>query len=225
MSARDMARFGQLYVNGGKWAGKQIVPESWINKSTAGLSTDLGLFSERGAYGYLWWVDKTREGHRMYYASGSGGHRIVVLPDDNMVVVTRSNTYENRMIRGAVLENMIQSIIDAKVTSPADNPSLKPYSPEVMVAENLFEGSMDGYLGAYEHPFLGTMEIVKEDAGYVLKNNLGTFRLWAVANDQFYPEDLQVNIRMVHTEDDQKRRKMDMVFNRNRSLKEVILYY
>ena len=225
MSARDMARFGQLYLNRGTWNGVQIIPETWVDKSTSTLSTDLGRFTERGGYGYLWWTDETHHGNRMYYASGSGGHRIIVLPDDEMVIVTRANTYENRMIAGDKLEKIVQLVIDAKIGSPIVNPSLIPYTPETATVKKQYEGSMDRYLGAYLHPFLGTMEVVKDDGGYLLKNNIGSFRMWPVEEDLFYPEDLQVHVRMVQTADDAKRRKMDMVFNNDRSLKEVICYY
>ncbi|NNF36349.1 MAG: serine hydrolase, partial [Saprospiraceae bacterium] len=136
MSARDMARFGQLYLDNGKWNGKQIVPASWIDKSTSVKSDDLGSFGSRGGYGYLWWSTQTHQGKKMYYASGSGGHRIVVLPEDDMVIVTRANTYENRMMRGADVEKLIQSIIDAKEAKSNKNASLKSYKPEILTIED-----------------------------------------------------------------------------------------
>lgn len=61
MSARDLARFGQLYLQRGRWDGKQVVPEAWVAESTKPISpTGPG----RG-YGYLWWT----------YGAGSFGQR------------------------------------------------------------------------------------------------------------------------------------------------------
>jgi CubicO group peptidase (beta-lactamase class C family) len=52
MSARDLARFGQLYLNGGKWGQKQVVPRSWVQESTKPKSET----GDRTGYGYLWWT-------------------------------------------------------------------------------------------------------------------------------------------------------------------------
>jgi hypothetical protein len=161
----------------------------------------------------------------MYYASGLGGHRIIVLPEDDMVIVSRSNTYENRMIRENDLEDLVGSIIDAKVSEPITKPRLKEYNPSPSVLPNQYTGSMDQYLGAYEHPFLGMMEITKSDSGYMLKNNIGNFRLFALDKEYFYPEDLEIKVRMMKTEDPDKKHKMESVFNKDRTMKEVICFY
>ena len=51
LSARDLARFGLLYLNDGEWAGKQVVPSSWVEESTKRWSdASYGL-----GYGYMWW--------------------------------------------------------------------------------------------------------------------------------------------------------------------------
>lgn len=60
------------------------------------------------------------------------------------------------------------------------------------------------------------MEVLKKDGGYLLKTNIGSFNLWAVDSNRFYPEDLQVYINMNKAEDDSKRQKMDIIFNENR---------
>ncbi len=52
MSARDLARFALLYLHNGNWAGRQIVPEAWVQASTRAYSRSaFGL-----GYGYLWWI-------------------------------------------------------------------------------------------------------------------------------------------------------------------------
>lgn len=84
MTARDMARFGLLFLGQGRWNGKQIVPASWVRESTRAIA-DTG---RRGGYGYMWWVaPETRELPAMYYASGAGGHRILIIPKRDLVVV------------------------------------------------------------------------------------------------------------------------------------------
>ena len=86
LTARDMAKFGFLYLNGGTWDGEQIVPEDYVRASTtyqsAGDAT--GAYAN---YGYQWWVTATSAGYPAYFALGYGGQHIFVVPDLDLVVV------------------------------------------------------------------------------------------------------------------------------------------
>ena len=53
MNALDFAKFGQLYKNKGKWEGKQIIPEAWVNKTFTKYKSIPGRNNE--FYGYLFW--------------------------------------------------------------------------------------------------------------------------------------------------------------------------
>ncbi|MDE2333660.1 MAG: serine hydrolase [Rhodospirillales bacterium] len=95
MSARDLARFGELFLRGGRFGGRQIVPSGWVAQSVLPYS-EAGT---RGAYGYLWWV--SRAGALFpnvivppgtYAAYGAGGHYVVVLPALDAVFVHRVDT-------------------------------------------------------------------------------------------------------------------------------------
>jgi hypothetical protein len=96
MTARDMARFGLLYLRGGQWRGQSIVPREWVEESTRAYS-DTG---QSGGYGYLWWVAPNGGPHitsayfkgRVFSAQGAGGHYIVIVPYLDLVVVHRVNT-------------------------------------------------------------------------------------------------------------------------------------
>ncbi len=81
MSARDMARFGFLYLNKGRWAGRQIVPENWVVES---VRKQTG--KDQPPYGYLWWIGECL-GSPLFAASGWGGQLICVVPDKDLVVV------------------------------------------------------------------------------------------------------------------------------------------
>jgi CubicO group peptidase (beta-lactamase class C family) len=83
MTARDLARFGLLYLRHGAWRGKQIVPENWVSESTKSYS-DAG-YGE--GYGYMWWV-----GRDSYSARGAGGHYLWIIPSMDLVIVHRVNT-------------------------------------------------------------------------------------------------------------------------------------
>jgi CubicO group peptidase (beta-lactamase class C family) len=99
ITARDMARFGLLYLRHGRWNGQQIVPEAWVEKSThtSEMVTVNGL-GEVGGYEYLWWVEyggvhfpeATLPG--MFSARGANGHYILVIPTLDLVIVSRTDT-------------------------------------------------------------------------------------------------------------------------------------
>jgi CubicO group peptidase (beta-lactamase class C family) len=93
MSARDLARFALLYLRKGNWAGRQIVPQEWVQESTRAYSRS--PFGE--GYGYMWWTDyldgtmaptvTLPEGSFM--ALGAGGQYAVVIPALDLVIVHR----------------------------------------------------------------------------------------------------------------------------------------
>ena len=89
MSARDLARFALLYLHGGNWAGRQIVPADWVRESTKTYSAaDDGL-----GYGDLWWTTAPT-GHitlppGSFFAWGSGGQFAFVIPADDLVIVNQ----------------------------------------------------------------------------------------------------------------------------------------
>jgi CubicO group peptidase (beta-lactamase class C family) len=86
MSPRAMLRFGELYRNGGRYGGKQVVPEAWVAASTE-PRTRSPFSGEQ--YGYCWFISEVR-GHRMFYAWGHGGQFIFVVPDLELTIATTS---------------------------------------------------------------------------------------------------------------------------------------
>lgn len=85
MSARDMARFGYLYLRMGLWRDRQIVPARWVTRSTTSYSSSLNRPNIPAiGYGFLWWV--TDWG---YEALGQDGHVIAVIPTKDLVIVHR----------------------------------------------------------------------------------------------------------------------------------------
>lgn len=101
MKARDLAKFGYLYLHQGEWDGKQIIPADYVKESTR--KQNEGGFPENEGYGYQWWVT-TVKGHEAYFAGGFGGQFIYVVPDLDIVVIIASNLdrphIENRNIVG-----------------------------------------------------------------------------------------------------------------------------
>ena len=88
INTEDMARFGLLFLNNGKWKEEQLVSPEWIQMATAPSIPNVN-------YGYMWWLNKKGNRHweglseDLYYAAGFGGNFIVVDRANDLVVVTR----------------------------------------------------------------------------------------------------------------------------------------
>jgi CubicO group peptidase (beta-lactamase class C family) len=101
-TARDMAKFGLLYLNKGKYKGKQIIPAGWVNESLQRYSTDInsggieassvGRYFYDIGYGYQWWSTAVGN-HHFNLAWGHGGQFIILLNDLNMVIVVTSDPF------------------------------------------------------------------------------------------------------------------------------------
>jgi CubicO group peptidase (beta-lactamase class C family) len=87
LTPRAMLRFGELYRNGGRHEGRQVVPESWVRASW----TPQTISPWNGyRYGYGWWIRRVR-GHSVNFAWGYGGQFIFVVPALELTVVMTSN--------------------------------------------------------------------------------------------------------------------------------------
>ncbi len=96
---RDMAKFGLLYLQRGRWDGRQVVPEAWVETSTARHY----VFGDDSrpwiGYGYLWWIlqpDPQGDGQTdIFAACGAHGQYIFIIPEHTMVVVVTGGTTNN----------------------------------------------------------------------------------------------------------------------------------
>ena len=93
LRARDYARFGALFANGGRWNGAQIVPSAWIAEATRPQDPHVGFGKvEPGTqlgYGFQWWCLPGAE-HR-FTAWGIHGQFVFVDPTSQVVVVALSS--------------------------------------------------------------------------------------------------------------------------------------
>ena len=93
---RDMAKIGQLFLNGGTWHGRSVVSPEWVAAATEPHWTWAPTHDWEDGYGYGWWhwtIPVGLQAHHAFLAAGWGGQNIVVLPDDDLVVVTTGGSY------------------------------------------------------------------------------------------------------------------------------------
>jgi CubicO group peptidase (beta-lactamase class C family) len=101
-TARDMAKFGLLYLNGGEYEGKQLVPADWVRDSLETYTVNefelkkIGRFTDIG-YGYQWWSADVGEYH-VNFAWGHGGQLIVLIDKLNVVIVTTADPFYGKDI-------------------------------------------------------------------------------------------------------------------------------
>lgn len=81
LTARDLAKFGQLYLNNGAWEGQQIVPAAWVEQSS-----QRQIFTQNSGYSYQWWVS-TKSDTPIYYGQGFGGQGLILIPEKDLMIV------------------------------------------------------------------------------------------------------------------------------------------
>ena len=90
---RDLARIGQMILDGGKFAGRQIVSQEWLEKSFRSFVSE-SVKTDDGEtvldYGYLWWLGEY-QGYKYQLAWGHGGQFLFMIPAANTIVVTTAN--------------------------------------------------------------------------------------------------------------------------------------
>lgn len=97
----DMAKFGYLYLQKGRWAGQQVIPAAWAESSTLPQYLTYG---DIGHYARHWWVgtlDPTQaltDVNRFHFALGFGGQYIIVVPAEEMVVTMTSELFHDSLI-------------------------------------------------------------------------------------------------------------------------------
>jgi CubicO group peptidase (beta-lactamase class C family) len=105
LPSRDLAKFGYLYLNGGRWETTQVIPAGYVAASTRPHSTPPADFPAT-SYGYQWWVTG-QAGHPSFLAVGHGGQLIQVIPDLDLVVVITSDANQNRNDAGELVGQAI----------------------------------------------------------------------------------------------------------------------
>jgi len=152
MSTRDLARFGLLFLREGRWRDEQIVPSDWVEESTATTSQ----IGPESGYGYMWW---TGSGHGLfpgvkvaepcYYASGYGGHLVVVMPYLDLVIVHRVNTSRSgNEVPNEQFGVLLWLILDAAGQTDIGEPPFIEAAPGVRLDEQGLRDTIPG--GTFE---------------------------------------------------------------------------
>lgn len=131
LSTRDMARLGHLMLRNGRWGGQQIIPESWVRRSTRVVTPPAEMnppgiramaLGDGFGYSFLWWTrvrpDTADVFHGSYAAQGAFGQYIWVLPKLDMViahkVVKRGSLPADQSVTQSEFEELVRAIVSAR---------------------------------------------------------------------------------------------------------------
>jgi len=120
LRTEEIAEFGQLYLQNGRWNGTQLIPSSWVKAATSKeVPNDEGtgarhVPNSRQGYGFNFWMT-THEGYR---AAGSGGQYSLVFPRLDTVVVTTADSRAMDSLLALIVDNLLPAIKSGPL--PAD---------------------------------------------------------------------------------------------------------
>ncbi len=111
----DIARFGQLYLQKGRWQGKQLVPAAWVAAATARQTANGSNPAsdwEQG-YGYQFW----RCRHGAYRGDGAFGQFCVVLPEQDAVVAITAGVRDMQAVLNLVWDRLLPGLNPAPLAA------------------------------------------------------------------------------------------------------------
>lgn len=127
MSARDLARFGLLYLRKGQWDGQQVIPADWVQSSVQVHKEIQG--EQIAGYGLSWWIPGGRlQEYDTYTASGAGNQSIMILPKLDIVYVHRASAILEPGVNGLDAREILFKLLNAKTGNEANNPKLIPWA-------------------------------------------------------------------------------------------------
>lgn len=124
LRTEDIAKFGQLYLQKGKWNGQQLVPESWIHQATSkqvSNGSDPDNDWDQG-YGFQFW----RCRHGAFRGDGKDGQFCIVLPDQDAVVAITAKTRDMQGELNLVWDKLLPAFFEKSLDeNPQEYAKLK----------------------------------------------------------------------------------------------------
>jgi CubicO group peptidase (beta-lactamase class C family) len=200
VSARDLARFGELYRTRGRWHERQLLPASWIERST---TAHPGFDDGRG-YGFLWWTYRAGslskypelDAYDVFAALGTGGQFVLVVPGAELVFVHRGDTDNEREVRGPDCWRLAELVLAARTGQARAEPALgelrverfsKPLPARADHASVAVDPAVYAKLtGEYRYPDVRVKVFVHEDRLFARRSDGDETELLPLSETRYY---------------------------------------
>lgn len=212
LSARDLARFGELFRLEGEWNGKQVVPADWVIESTRSHSS-----TDRGSgYGYMWWTHSagslgssypTLNDLESFAARGTGGQFVLVVPAAEFVFVHRGDTDNDRRVSGSAIWRMAELLLSSLEDEAEPQPELvalhsTPFAnpgphPKTYSEIPLDPASIESFVGEYQIAPGVLGEVYEYDGRLFIHSPMGGAELFAAGSHQFFCRAADVQIEFL----------------------------
>jgi CubicO group peptidase (beta-lactamase class C family) len=227
MSARDMARFGLLYLNKGRWNNQQILSYDWIIESFKVHSVN-GIDSNGthwDDYGLLWWISNKITIEPVIYASGSGVQRISLFPESNMIMIHLVDNFQPKEVGENEVDILAQLLLESKTGEPIENPEVILYKPDKICidAAKLSEDQLKKYEGIYTNARMGSFTIKVNKQSLHLETGIGNFILYPIDENVFLNEDILIPMSFENGEESEVG-KFRLNFNDQREIDRFIFF-
>lgn len=142
-NARQLARFGYLFLNRGNWNGRQLINSSWVDQATSvqvptSIPNDVTDRARgSGTYGYNWWIngikpDGTRylpgATPRTYFAHGYNSNMCFVIPEYNIVFARTGDQGNLGDVEFTTWGGFVQKLVAAIAATPTTGPSVSSFT-------------------------------------------------------------------------------------------------
>lgn len=123
LKTEDVARFGQLYLKGGNWNGRRLLPETWVREATAKqVSNGTNPRSDWAqGYGYQFWCCR----HAAFRGDGAFGQYCIVMPEQDAVLAITSGVGDMQAVLNVVWDHLLPGLAQASVPAGAAGTELK----------------------------------------------------------------------------------------------------
>jgi CubicO group peptidase (beta-lactamase class C family) len=192
MSARDFARYGQLFLQDGKWNDQHLLSKEWVDNSTFPVSKHGGGGKIGRWYGWLWGVSEYYSDYKMYFASGTGNQFLAIFPTEDLILVNLCNTYQKEKLFDRELLQLFDLILASKTGTPVEIPELISLRTASRIPKDLYDKALDYsmYIGEYKLNEKD-VSIVEMNGSLVIKDYYMKFKLYPISPHRFFVEDLE----------------------------------
>ncbi len=134
MKTEDIAKFGQLYLQKGRWNEQQLIPESWVNEATSVQvpNAHAGKLEWAEGYGYQFW----RCRHNAFRGDGAFGQYCLVMPDQDAVIAITAGLQNMQQVLDLIWEEVLPNMQPERISASETVNYVRPCMPKASGASS-----------------------------------------------------------------------------------------